>query len=97
MPPGPKLFEGFQQSISKGKVREGRGLLLQTSCHNSLPCSIHIGCSCELQYNTCYSLFCNFLSLYEWTLKGQSSENRLSCILQALGNILLQKVQSPHD
>ena len=29
--------------------------------------------------------------------KGQSPENRLSCIFQAIGNILLQKVRSQHD
>ena len=34
---------------------------------------------------------------HEWTLKGQSPENRLSYILQAIGNILLQRVQSQHD
>ena len=45
----------------------------------------------------CYSLFCNFLSLYEWTLKDQHPQNGISCIFQALGNILLQKVQSHHD
>ena len=51
----------------------------------------------NLQQDKCYSLFCNFLSLYEWTLKGQSPETRLSCIFHAIGNILLQKVQSQHD
>ena len=30
------------------------------------------------------------------TFKGQSLENGLSCIFQAVGNILLQKVQSQH-
>ena len=32
-----------------------------------------------------------------YTLKDQSLENGLSCIFQALGNILLQKVQSQPD
>ena len=40
------------------------------------------------------SLFCNFLSLYEWTLKGQIPENRLSYIFQAIGHILLQKYRA---
>ena len=37
----------------------------------------------------CYSLFYNFLSLYEKTLKGQSLENGLFYIFQAIGNMLL--------
>ena len=96
----PELPEGFQQSIFKGKVREGRGCRL-------LGAGILCSCSCprrsghsvpvNLQQDKCYSLFCNFLFLYEWTLKGQSPENRLSCIFQAIGNILLQKAQSQHD
>ena len=32
-----------------------------------------------------------------YTFKGQSPETRLSCIFQAIGNILLQKVQSQHE
>lgn len=51
----------------------------------------------NLQKDKCYSLFCNFLYLYEWTFKDQSSENMLSCIFQAIGNILLQKVQNHDD
>ena len=51
----------------------------------------------NLQQDKYYSFFCNFLSLYEWTLKGQSPENRLSYIFQAIVNVLLQKVQSQHD
>ena len=39
----------------------------------------------------------NFLSLYEWTFKGQLLENRLSCIFQAIGSIILQKVQNQLD
>ena len=45
----------------------------------------------------CYSLFCSFLSPYEWTLKGKSPKNRLSCIFQALRSILLQKALGQHD
>ena len=29
--------------------------------------------------------------------KGQNPKNRLSCIFQAIGNIIWQKVQSQHD
>ena len=36
------------------------------------------------------SVFCNFLSPYEWKsltlFKGQSLENRLSCVIQAVAN-----------
>ena len=31
-----------------------------------------------------------------YTFKGKSLENRLFCMFQAIGNILLQKVQSQH-
>ena len=40
----------------------------------------------NLQQDKYYSLLCNFLSLYEWTLKGQSHENRLVYIFQGIGN-----------
>ena len=73
-------------------------------CSNLLGAGILCSCNClsrsghdvsvNFQQDTCYSLFCNFLSLYEWTLKDQSPENGLSCIFHAVGNILLQKVQS---
>ena len=63
------------------------------SCHN-IPINLH--------QDNCYSLFCNFLSLRMETcsiFKGQSLENGLSCIFQAIGKILLliQKMQSHHD
>ena len=48
----------------------------------------------NLQPDKCYSLFCNFLSLYEWTLEGQSPENSLSCIFQVIGNILSQRYRA---
>ena len=56
----------------------------------------------NLQQNRCYSLFCNFLSLYEWKgvlplkvkLGRQSLEKELSCIFQAIGNILLQRFRA---
>ena len=71
MPPNPELPKGFQQSIFKGKVREGCGLLLQISwfwnplfLQPSTQVRSHI--PVNLQQDKCYSLFCNFLSLYEW-------------------------------
>ena len=77
------------------------------SCCKLLGIGILCSCSCahrsdhdgpvNLQQDQCYSLFYNFLSLYEWILKGQSPENRLSCIFQAIGNIVLQKAQSQDD
>ena len=45
----------------------------------------------------CYSLFCSFLSPYEWTLTGKCPKNRLPCIFQALRSILLQKALGQHD
>ena len=85
------------------KARWARGMV---SCYQLLGMEVLCSSSCphrsghnvpvNLQQNKCYSLFCNFLSLYEWTLKGQSPEKVLSCIFQAMGNILLQKMQSQH-
>ena len=53
----------------------------------------------NLQWDKRYSLFCNFLSLLEWetyiALKVRTL--RMGYILQPVGNILLQKVQSQHD
>ena len=94
----PNSSKGF------GKAKWGKGVV---SCCELLGVGILCSCSCprrsghdvpvNLQQDKYYSLFCNFLSLYEWTLKGQGLENRLSCIVQAVGNILLWKVQSQHD
>ena len=48
----------------------------------------------NFQQNKCYSLFCNFLSLYEWkrviALKLRALE-WLACMFQALGNSFLTK------
>ena len=67
----PNYPEGFQQSICKGQVREGRG-----GCCRLLGVGILCSCSCprmsahnvpvNLQQDERYSLFCNFLFLYEW-------------------------------
>ena len=94
--------KGFRKLLLK--ARWGRG---EVRCCKLLGIGVHCSCSCarinssdhyvpiNLQQDKCYSLFCNFL--YEWTLKGQSLENGLSCTFQATGNILLQKVQSQRD
>ena len=49
---------------------------------------------------TLFSLLKLFISIWMekgYTFKDQSLENRFLCIFQAVGNILLQKVQSQHD
>ena len=84
------------------KARWGRG---KVGCCKLLGVGILCSCSCprmsgrdvpvNLPQDKCYSLFRNFLSLYKWTLKGQSLENRLSCIFQAIDNILLQTGTEP--
>ena len=61
---------------------------------------VHVGCHrvpVNRQHDKCFSLLWNFLSVHIWTLKYQSPENRLSCVFQATGNILLEKVQNQHD
>ena len=77
------------------------------SCCKLLSAGILCSCSCSwmcghnvpinLQQDNCYFIFCNFLFLYEWKsvipLKV-SLENGLSCIFQAIGNILLQKCRA---
>ena len=51
----------------------------------------------NLQPDKGCSLFCSFLSLYEWksviTLKGQRLENELSCLFQVIIIILFLKVR----
>ena len=47
-----------------------------------------------------FSLLKIFISIWmekSYTFKDQSLEHRLFCVFQAVGNILLQKVQSQHD
>ena len=104
-----QLLKGFQQDSFKSKVRVGvvscfkllsvlwwlqeQRILCSCSC----PARSGQDVPVNLQQDKCNSLSCNFLSLYEWILKSQSPENRLSCIFQAIGNVLLQMVPSPHD
>ena len=93
-------LKGFSKAFVK--ARWGRSVVF---CCRFLGVGILCPCSCphrsghhvpvNLQQGKCYSLFCSFLSLYEWksvnTLKGQSLEDGLSCIFQAIGNILNSK------
>ena len=82
----PNSCKGFSKAFLKAKRGEedmiscckllGVGILCSFSCPHRSGHHVPI----NLQQNECYSLFCNFLSLYEWTLKGQSPENRLSYI-----------------
>lgn len=74
--------------------------MLQTSCCWPDPGGVFIiFCSCKLQQDKCYFLFCSFLSLYEsktlLALKvkpgKQSIAKYLLCVFQAIGNILLQR------
>ena len=95
----------FSKGFSKAllKVKCGRGMV---SCYKLLGVGILCSCSCPCRsghnvsinlQDKSYSLFCNFSSLDERTLKGQSPENRQSPIFQTIGKILLQKVQTQHD
>ena len=94
--------KGFTKAFLKARWERG-----VVSCCKLLGLGILCCCSCpqrsgqdvpiNLQQDKCYSLFCNFLSWYELTLKGQSPEDKLASVFQAVGNILLQKVQSQHD
>ena len=95
----------FSKGFSKAflKVKCGRGMV---SCHKLLGVGIlcSSSCPCRSGHNVsinlqdkCYSLFCNFSSLDEWTFKGQNSENRQSPLFQTIGKILLQKVQTQRD
>ena len=84
----------------KGEAVAGScNFLVQESCYpgrsgHSVPVNQH--------QDKCYSLFSNFSSLYEWksvnTVKSgrQSLEKGLARVFQAVGNILLQKVQTKH-
>ena len=96
-----ELLGGFQQSLFKALC--GKGVV---SCYRLLAvgsfvlaavCIGQVKISVNLQENKCYSLFCNFLSTYEWALIGLCLGNSLLFIFQAIYNILLQKMQSPHD
>ena len=64
----PELLEGFQQSIFKGQVKEGSDCKLLCVVSFFLAAVHRSGqdVPVNLQQNKCYSLFYNFLSLYEW-------------------------------
>ena len=48
----------------------GKLLGVELFCSCSCPCKSGHNVPVTPQQDKCYSLFCNFLSLYEWTLKG---------------------------
>ena len=101
----PKVLhslKGFSKALLKARWGRdvfscckllGVGILCSYSCPHGSGQNVPV----NLQQDKCYSLFCNFLSQYKWTLKGHSLKNRLSCSFQAIGDILLKKVQSQYD
>ena len=95
VPNSPKIFSKALLKARRGTEHKCfvaanfLGVRFLCSC-NCPQRSAHVHmCLINLQQDKSYSLFCNFLSLYECALKGQSPENKLSCIFQATGNILL--------
>ena len=70
----------------------GAGILGSCSC----PRRSSVLFSVNLRQDKCSSLFCNFISPYEWKVTSLKvrHERRLSGIFQAVGNILWQKT---HD
>ena len=105
----PQLLEGFQQSIFE-RQGEGRVWLVVADflVSESLVWGILCSCRCpcrsgchipgHLQQDKCYSLFCNFCHSVNGLLKFRTLRmNGLSCIFQAIGNVLLYKVQCQHD
>ena len=82
-----ELLKRCQQSTFKGKVREancwklfGIGIF-----YCSYPPRSGEDVPVNLHQDKCCCLFCKFLSIYEWTLRGRSLENKLFCIFQATG------------
>ena len=84
----PNSLKGFSKTLLK--ARWGRGVV---SCGKLLGVGILCSCSCpcrsgqyvpiNLQQDNCYSLLCNFFISVN---RGQSPENRLSSIVQGIGN-----------
>ena len=98
----PNSPEGFSKAFlkawwGKGVVSFGKLLGAGILCSCSCPSRSGHHVPVNFQQDKCYSLFCKFFSLFKWILKSQSPENRLSCIFQVIGNILLQKVQRQND
>ena len=97
MPPSPELPRGFQQSIFKGKVKEGHGWLVQTSLvsESFVLAAVHVGqvtmflkTSNKTNIILCSATLYLYMNEKCYALKGQSLENGLPCIFQAIGNIL---------
>ena len=84
---------------SKGRGRVGCCKLLGVGilCSYSCPGRSGHNVSINLQQDKWYFLFCNVLSHTKgkcYTFKGQSLEKGLSCIFQAINNILLQRCRA---
>ena len=89
--------------LTRGRVHRGPDV---DGCCQLLGAGILGSCSCpprsgvlfsvNLRQDKCSSLFCNFVSPYEWKVTSLKvrHERRLSGIFQAVGNILRQKT---HD
>ena len=88
-----KHFQWQGEGGGKESCCEFFGVWILCSC--SYPCRSGHNVLVNLQ-QMLFSVL-QLLSLYEWTLQGQSPEKTLSCIFQAIGNVLLQKVQSQRD
>ena len=112
VPNPPHSSGGFQQSSFQSALNIQscrKGVIICCKLHGT---GVLCSCRCphrsghytplNLQQGKCYSLFRSFVYLYEckcvcYIFKGQSPENGLFCIFQAVGNTLLQKVQRQHD
>lgn len=78
----PNSWKGFSKALLK--VRWQRGMVsfswlpgVGFLCFFICPCRSGHDIPINLQQDKCCSMFCKFLSLYEWTLGGQTPEIRL--------------------
>ena len=78
----PSSWKGFSKALLK--VRWQRGMVSFSRlpgvgflCSFICPCRSGHDIPINLQQDKCCSMFCKFLSLYEWTLGGQTPEIRL--------------------
>ena len=96
MEPGPPALGAW--SLNHWTTREVPRIL----CSYSYPHRSGHNVPVNFQQDDCYSLFCNFLSLYQWKsvipLKGKPGKQRIEkgllCVFQAIGNILLQRFRA---
>ena len=98
-----------QTTVSKKHltpVRFQKGQVVAVCC-KLLDAGVLCSCRCLCRLSLCsckpptrqmsFSARKLLICVYAWTLKYQSPENGLSCVFQAIGNILLEKVQSQRD